>query len=83
MTRRRILMRTKPLLVAVSLLLWPLFLLLVTRKSFDADILGWWSWRMFIFVLMATVVVAGATFVLLRLLRNVPDWRDSSLIWTV
>jgi lysophospholipase L1-like esterase len=60
----------KRLLLVAYLLLWPPFLLLASRKSFQADVLGWWSDRVFSLMLGGLAVLAVTTLMLVLLLRR-------------
>lgn len=67
----------KRLLIAGYLLLWPPFFILLTRKSHQADVLGWWSFRVIGLLLAILAVLAGLSLLVWRWTRSggsVPIW---------
>ncbi len=60
------------LLVLAYALLWPPFLILASRKSFQVDVLGWWSYRAF------AIVAAYATLLLVATVIVIRGWRTPS-----
>ena len=67
----------KRLLVVGYVLLWPPFLILLTRKSFQADVFGWWSYRVFGLLMSILVVLVGLSALVWRWVRS----DDSKTIW--
>ncbi len=69
-------LETRRLLVIAYLLCWPPLLILATRRSYQTDVLGWWSYRVFMIVVAGAAAMAVLTLAVTMCCRS-----DACLRW--